>query len=92
MSTIENHHEIIKAKCREYEEAFVEHADLIDNLEQYSRRNCALIHGIPETPDEKTDEVFISTVKQHLKVNLKARDLERSHRLGKPKQVVPIVQ
>ena len=53
-----------------------------DALEQYSRRNCALLHGVPERKDEKTDNLFIKTIADHLGVGVKARDIDRSHRIG----------
>ena len=41
----------------------------VDNLQQCSRRNCLLFHGITESSDEDTDQLV--------------RDmLERTHRLG----------
>lgn len=58
------------------------HTDAIDALEQYSRRNCALLHGVPETDGENTDTLFIATIAQHLGVEVKPRDLDRSHRIG----------
>ena len=35
---------------------------LQDQQEQYSRRNCLLVHGIAEEKEEVTDEVIISTL------------------------------
>ena len=78
---------MLKTKCHGYEDLLVEQSELIDGLEQYSRRNCALIHGIPEDKAEKTDNVFIETISQHLGVNLKAEHLDRTHRLGAPKKM-----
>ena len=50
--------------------------------EQYSRRNCLLIHGVAESHGESTDSLVIDTMKKHLAVNLSPNDLDRSHRLG----------
>ena len=60
----------------------------LDELEQYSRRNCLLIHGIKETSDEKTDILSLNIMNQKLKLNnpIQPSDLDRTHRLGKPKQ------
>ena len=90
---MEDNNDLLKSKCKEYEKEFVKQADLIDSLEQYSRRNCALIHGIPESKDEKTDDLFVQTVNQHLGVNLQLCDLDRTHRLGskKPNRPRPII-
>ena len=44
----------------------------LDRQEQYSRRNCFLIHGLPESKKEDTDEI-------------KKVEIDKSHRLGAPK-------
>lgn len=55
----------------------------VDRQEQYSRRNCILIHGIPESPNEDTDTKVIDTIKEHLDISITEEDIDRSHRLGK---------
>ena len=57
----------------------------IDDLEQYSRRNCLLLHGVNESNDENTNEIIIKTFSEELGVEIKEDDLDRSHWLGKPK-------
>ena len=47
----------------------------------YSRRNCLRIHGIPESPDEKTDELVMKLSQEKLGVQLVPSDIDRSHRL-----------
>ncbi|KAI8486088.1 hypothetical protein Bbelb_361880 [Branchiostoma belcheri] len=62
-------------------------ATKVNNLEQYSRRNCAIISGIPETPGERsTDSPVLSIANDTLKCDppLNINDIDRSHRLGKP--------
>ena len=58
----------------------------IDNLEQYSRRNCLVLHGVNESNNENTNEIIIKTFSEELGVEIKEDDLDRSHRLGKPKR------
>ena len=60
-------------------------ADEIDDLEQYSRRNCLLIHGIPESQKEDTTAACIENINKKLKVNLNRDHLDRTHRVGKRK-------
>ena len=38
----------------------------IDKQEQYSRRNCLLVHGVEENPKEDTDTLSISIIIEHL--------------------------
>ena len=54
-----------------------------DDLEQYSRRNCLVLHGIPEGQRENTDKIVLETINSKLNVKLEATDLDRTHRIGK---------
>ena len=54
----------------------------IDDLEQYSRRNCLVLHGVNENNDENTNEIIVKTFSEKLGVEIKEDD----HRLGKPKR------
>ena len=53
-------------------------------MEQYSRRNCLVLHGDNESNDDSTDEILIKTFSEELGVKIKEDDLNRSHKLGKP--------
>ena len=53
-----------------------------DNLEQYSRRNSLRISGIPEEPDENTDQRVIQLA-GGLGIDISPNDIDRSHRVGK---------
>ena len=57
-----------------------------DNQEQYSRRNCLLVHGIEEKEGEQTDKVIIDTVVEKMNMAITSDDLDRSHRIGKKKE------
>ena len=58
----------------------------VDDLEQYSRRNCLLLHGVKETADENTDNIVIKTLSEELDVEITEEDLDRTHRVGKPEK------
>ena len=58
--------------------------DEMNALEQYSRRNCLDIAGVPETPNENTDDHVIG-VARALGVPLGKPDIEISHRVGRPR-------
>ena len=53
-----------------------------DTAEQYSRRNCVRVTGIPETNDESTDD-HIMEMANALSLDLTINDVDRSHRVGK---------
>ena len=52
---------------------------------QYLRRNCILIHGITETQDENTDDISLSTINEHLELELTEKEFDLTHRIGNPK-------
>ena len=58
----------------------------IDDLEQYSRRNCLVLHGVNESNGESTNEIIIKTFSEELGVEIKEDDLGRSHKQRKPKR------
>ena len=53
----------------------------INSLEQYSRRLCLDVSGIPETASEDTDRLVMDTAKL-AGVELTKEDIDRSHRVG----------
>lgn len=55
----------------------------VDDLEQYSRRNCLRISGVPEADGENTDTIVLNTANK-LNVNISPADIDRSHRIGRP--------
>ena len=54
----------------------------LDRQEQYSRRNCLLAHGLPESKNVNTDELVIHTFKEKMGEEIKKDEIDRSHRLG----------
>ena len=57
----------------------------LDYQEQYSRRNCILIHGLTETQDENTDDISLRTINEHLELELTEKELDRTHRINNQK-------
>lgn len=57
----------------------------IDDNSQYSRRNCLLIHGVPEVPNENIDVIISQTLNTQMNLGISVENLvDRAHRLGKP--------
>ena len=52
----------------------------LNNLEQYSRRECIEINGIPCTHEESTDEIVVALAKQ-VGVHITTNDISVSHHL-----------
>ena len=59
----------------------------VDKQEQYSRRNCLLLDGIPENENEKTDDLCLATINEHLELAISEVDIERTPRIGKPRDI-----
>ena len=57
----------------------------LDRLEQYSGKNCLLIHGLPENRNENTNQIIIVTLKEKTGEEISEVDLDCNHRLGAPK-------
>ena len=55
----------------------------VDAGEQYSRRNCLRVSGVKELTGENTDNIVLD-IADAIDVNIDIRDIDRSHRLGKP--------
>ena len=55
----------------------------IDEMEQYSRRNCLLLHGVRENSNENTDDIAVKTISENLDIDIQKEDLDRTHRVGK---------
>ena len=54
----------------------------LEDSEQYSRRNCVRIFGIPERKGEKTDDIVLTIAKEKLGIDIDINDIDRSHRTG----------
>lgn len=57
-------------------------AKQLNNLEQYSRRNCVRITGIGESEREDTEKIVMDIADKRLGISLSLSDIDRSHRIG----------
>ena len=62
-----------------------EQSDRIAELEQYSRRNCLNFTGVPESENENSVQLAIELSKM-ANVKIDKNDIDRAHRIGRPKQ------
>ncbi|XP_039275958.1 la-related protein 7-like [Nilaparvata lugens] len=73
----------LKEQLKLSDEKVKQSFDRADNLEQYQRRNCIRIFGVPEANKEDTDQLVIDVCKDKLGVNIELQDIDRSHRVGR---------
>ena len=69
-------------KKEDYEVKVAHLYDRIDDLEQYSRRNCLLFLGIEERDDEDMDALVLDVCNSELEIEVSLEDIEWSRRLG----------
>lgn len=55
-----------------------------NELEQYSRRNCIRLFGVPEKKEEDAMETICTIAKEKLGVTLPKSAIDRAHRVGQP--------
>ena len=55
----------------------------MERQEQYSKRNCILIHGLVEEKNESTDDRVLKLFKEELNEDVLLVDLDRTHRIRK---------
>ena len=58
----------------------------LDRQEQYSKRNCLLIHCLSELKNGNTDELVIDRIKGKMGEEIEKDEIYRSHRLSAPKK------
>ena len=59
---------------------------LIDDQQQYSRRNCLLFHGVKEESSEDTDNIVTEICAEKLRLEVDKSMIDRSHRIGPKKK------
>ena len=59
--------------------------DSVDELEQYSRRNCLLLHGVRELEGENKNDIIMKTMKEEIDIDIRQQDLDQKHRFGNTK-------
>ena len=74
--------DVILGRTKDLEERLRHAEEQIDEMEQYSQKNCLVFLGIDESRDENTDDLIVETCNTNLRVDLAVEDIERSHRSG----------
>ena len=72
----------MKAEVKQVSVKLSEHEIQIDALEQYSRRNCLLVHGASEASNEDVYAVVTDIFRKNLDMHITRDDIDRCHRLG----------
>ena len=60
----------------------------MERQEQYSSRNCILIHGLKEEKNKSIDDRVLKLFREELNEDVLLVDLDSTHRIGKKKTQV----
>ena len=58
---------------------------VIDRNEQYSRRNCVLLHGLEEGSNKNTDQRVTDVLSRSMGETIYIQDIDQTHRLPRKK-------
>lgn len=83
LKEVDKENSFLKAEVFRLSKAFLDVTEEINNIEQYSRRECCEIAGIPVQPGEDTNDLVIK-VGSLMGVDLEKCDISVSHRLPTP--------
>ena len=76
----------MSGKFKEYDNIFIAQSIKLDGMEQYSRRTCLRIFGIPIDTSSSIQEDCKAKVKEvfrEMEVDIKDEDIDRAHRICK---------
>lgn len=74
-------HKALKGQVMQSSSDIIVHSKAMNDLEQYSRRDCIEIRGVPFTQEESTDDI-VEKVGEIIGVDLETDDISISHRLA----------
>jgi hypothetical protein len=75
----------LKAEILRLSNVVKQHSEVVSNIEQYSRRDCVEISGLPEESDEDTNALTIK-VGSLMGLKINESDISVSHRLPLKRQ------
>ena len=58
----------------------------MDGQEQYSRKNCLLVHGTNEKNNKEADQAIINIARNNLGEEITIHDIDRTYCFGKRKR------
>ena len=79
----QNKIKVLEEKVEKLENENKALSESVDDLEQYSRRNYLLLHGVKKTDYKNTDDIIIKTIREEMGVEVREEDLDRTHWIGR---------
>ena len=88
VTALEEENAVLRKSNEDVKKCLQSVSEQCDDQEQYSRRSCLRLFGLPEVDNENTDELVVNLCRDQLKINVGIEDIDRSHRVGKNRQSV----
>lgn len=88
INTIERENSALKQENTSLKSRIEKLESAAEAAEQYSRRNCLRVSGIPEVENEVTDDIILKMASD-IKVDIALDEIDRSHRIGRPVSTKP---
>ena len=73
----------LKDEVKNLKKEYVKPDSIVEEQEQYSRRNSSLIHGLKDETNENIDEKAKNFFNENLTAVVKNEGIVRTHRLGR---------
>ena len=77
----------LKEDLASLREKFIKDHNTLDRQEQYSRRNCLLVHRVDEKNNKDNDQAIINIAGNNLREEIAIQDIDRTLPLGERKFV-----
>ena len=86
IAVLQQHVSVLKAQVNENTKESGRQASCYDELEQYGRRLCLRVHGLPISEDETSSDVLQNLTNQFEEkgINIPDYNIDRAHRIGNP--------
>lgn len=82
LSKLQGENECLHCENEELKCRIIKLEQSMDDIEQYSQRNCLSLSSVPETASENTDEIVLKAA-EIVGANISPRVIDRSHSIGK---------
>ena len=79
---LKSENESLKNALSKCEDLIMGLVNKVDELEQYSRKNCLIISGVPKSDRHTQDIVMDIAAKMNIQESITGRDIDNSHWMG----------
>ncbi|GJQ80003.1 hypothetical protein Trydic_g9476 [Trypoxylus dichotomus] len=81
MAILQQETKLLQRKVEQLQTQLAEMNEKMDNLEQYSKINNLRFYGIPERPNEDTDQLIVDFCRDKMNIVVRSQDINAAYRL-----------